>query len=303
MHSSPDQQETKLGIYYTIAAFFMWGLIPIYFKEVAHVTALEVIVHRIIWSCLFLALVIVLTRGTRQTWHYLQQRNLMGLLLLSAAVVSINWFVFIWAVAQGRIVETSLGYFINPLISIVFGFLFFAERLRKWQMVAIGIAAIAVLYQVLLLGEFPWIALALALSFATYGALRKHIKIDAANGLFIETLWLTPFALALMFWLDQQAQLAFTIDASSTMWLLLAAGLVTSLPLLAFAAGAKRISLTLVGILQYIGPSLSFLLAVFYYNEPMDINRLITFALIWTALALFTLEGWLFHKKRPSITT
>lgn len=302
MHSPiNDQKETQLGIYYTMAAFFMWGLVPIYFKQVAHVAALEVIVHRVIWSCLFLALVIVVSQGTRQTWHYLKQRNLMLSLLLCAVVISINWFVFIWAVAQGRIVETSLGYYINPLINIIFGFLFFSERLRKWQVVAIAIAAVGVLYQVILLGEFPWISLALALSFATYGALRKHIKIDATNGLFIETLWLSPIALLLMFWIDQQGLLAFSTEDPSTLWLLLAAGLVTSLPLLAFAAGARRISLTLVGVLQYIGPSMSFLIAVFYYDEPMDIDRLITFALIWCALALFTLEGWVFHKKRSPV--
>ena len=298
MTSLDQRSEHTKGIYFALAAFGMWGLVPVYFKSIDHVSALEVLAHRVLWSVLFLALFITVTGRINEIASVLKRRSVLSGLALSATVISLNWFVFIWAVGQDRIVEATLGYFINPLISIVFGLYFFGERLRKVQWLAVALATLAVGYQIILLGELPWVALTLAFSFATYGVLRKKIPVDSISGLFIETLWLLPLSLGYMFWLIMNSELQFLTEGSSTLWLLTAAGLVTSFPLLAFASAARRLSLTLIGLLQYIGPSIAFVIAVFYYGEPMDEKRLLTFIIIWIALAIFSAEGLLFQRRK-----
>ncbi len=294
-----DREELK-GIYYAVIAFVIWGLVPVYFKAVQHVDPLEVVSHRIIWSAFFLAVVLLITGQLLHTVKAVLQPKLLFGLLFSALVILVNWLVFIWAVGQERIVETTLGYFINPLINMVFGFFLFSERMRPLQWFAVGLVAIGVLYQLVLFGEIPWVALVLAFSFSAYGVLRKKIQIDAAGGLFIETLWLLPLASGYLSYLFVTGDLQFLSEGEMTFWLLIISGLVTSAPLLAFAAGASRISLTLLGIIQYMGPSIAFLIAVFYYNEPMDLKRLVTFILIWIAIVVFTLEGIAYQKKKIS---
>ncbi|MFY0678430.1 MAG: EamA family transporter RarD [Neptuniibacter sp.] len=295
-----NSKEEVKGIYYAVLAFVIWGLVPVYFKAVDHIDPLEVVSHRVIWSALFLALVLLFSRRLLATFRILKSSRLVLGLLFSALVVSLNWLVFIWAVGQERIVETTLGYFINPLINIVFGFFVFSERLRFLQWCAVALAAFGVAYQLIIFGELPWIALVLALSFSTYGVLRKKIKVDAVAGLFIETLWLSPLAIIYLLVLNHYGQLQFFQEGTDSMFLLLAAGLVTSFPLLAFAAGAKRISLTLLGFIQYLGPSIALLIAVYYYDEPMDMQRLVTFVFIWAALVLFTVEGVVYQKGKLS---
>jgi chloramphenicol-sensitive protein RarD len=295
-----DHEKIK-GIYYALLAFVIWGLVPVYFKALEHVQPLEVVAHRIIWSAMFLALILLVSKRLVDVISLLRRTPalLIGL-FFSALVISVNWLVFIWAVGQDRIVETTLGYFINPLINIVFGFFVFSERLRPLQWLAVALAAVGVIYQLVLFGQLPWVALVLAVSFASYGVLRKKIQIDAVGGLFIETLWLAPIALFYLFYLAQSEGLQFLTEGVATSWLLVAAGVVTSVPLLAFAAGASRISLSLIGIIQYLGPSIAFLIAVFYYGEPMDLQRLVTFLCIWAGLLIFTVEGLLFQKKKNS---
>jgi len=290
--------EHQKGIYYAVAAFVMWGLVPVYFKAVDDVPAFEVLAHRVVWSVIFLGLFLLLKGKLSELTTLRNNPKILLSLGLSALVISINWLVFIWAVSEQRIVETTLGYFINPLINIVFGFFLFSERLRFLQWVAVAIATIAVLYQIILIGELPWVALTLATSFSIYSVLRKKIPIDSITGLLVETLWLFPMALVYMIWLSSQSNFVLINGSADIQMLLLAAGLVTSLPLIAFAAGARRLSLTMIGLLQYIGPSIAFLIAVFYYNEPMDQNRLITFVMIWTALAIFSVEGVLVQRRK-----
>ncbi|WP_415894313.1 EamA family transporter RarD [Neptuniibacter sp. PT8_73] len=290
--------EHQKGIYYAVAAFVMWGLVPVYFKAVDDVPAFEVLAHRVVWSVLFLGLFLLLKGKLSELTTLRNSPKILLSLGLSALVISINWLVFIWAVSEQRIVETTLGYFINPLINIVFGFFIFSERLRFLQMIAVAIAAVAVIYQIILIGELPWVALTLATSFSIYSVLRKKIPIDSITGLLVETLWLFPMALVYMLWLSSQSNFVLLNGSTDIQMLLLAAGLVTSLPLIAFAAGARRLSLTMVGLLQYIGPSIAFLIAVFYYNEPMDQNRLITFVMIWIALAIFSVEGVLVQRRK-----
>ncbi|WP_415888242.1 EamA family transporter RarD [Neptuniibacter sp. SY11_33] len=290
--------EHQKGIYYAIAAFVMWGLVPVYFKAVDDVPAFEVLAHRVVWSVVFLGLFLFVKGKLSELTTLKNSPKILLSLGLSALVISINWLVFIWAVSEQRIVETTLGYFINPLINIVFGFFIFSERLRFLQLIAVAIAGAAVLYQIILIGELPWVALTLATSFSIYSVLRKKIAIDSVTGLLVETLWLFPMALVYMIWLSSQNNFVLLNGSTDIQMLLLAAGLVTSLPLIAFAAGARRLSLTMVGLLQYIGPSIAFLIAVFYYNEPMDENRLITFVMIWIALAIFSVEGLLVQRRK-----
>ncbi|MDO6563728.1 EamA family transporter RarD [Amphritea sp. 1_MG-2023] len=300
-----SQQEQNQGILFALAAYSMWGLIPVYFKLVDSVSPFEVVAHRVIWSVIFLALFMAATGRWQTLLGNLRQKKLLASLTVSAIIISFNWLVFIWAVAQERILEASLGYYINPLISVLLGMIFLGERLRIAQWLAILIATAGVAYQLILLGSLPWVALALAFSFGFYGLLRKRIVVDPFCGLLIETLILSPIALIYLFWLHQQGQLTFIHSGSTTMLLLAAAGIVTSLPLICFAAGARRLTLTMNGLLQYIAPSIAFLLAVLVYHEPLNSERLITFACIWLGLVLFTAESLWRNRKiriKPVIT-
>ncbi|MDO6563729.1 EamA family transporter RarD [Amphritea sp. 1_MG-2023] len=296
-----NNSERRTGVLFALSAYSMWGLFPIYFKSIPSVSPLEILSHRIVWSVIFMALFILASGRWQVVSENLRQKKLLACLSASAILISINWGVFIWAVGQGHILETSMGYFINPLVSLLLGMVFLGERLRKVQWIAICLAVAGVAYQLILLGSLPWVALVLACSFGTYGLLRKQIVIDPFSGLLIETLLLSPFALFYLFWLAQHDQLTFLTDNITTSWLLVAAGIVTSLPLICFAAGVKRLPLTINGLLMYITPSITFILAVAVYGEPMDLNRLVTFVLIWSGLIIFTAEGIWRVRQAPVI--
>ncbi|SEQ58047.1 chloramphenicol-sensitive protein RarD [Amphritea atlantica] len=294
-----DLQSPSRGIFFALCAYGMWGMFPIYFKSVASVGPFEVLSHRIIWSVIFIALFIVATGRWQELSKHIRQKKLLLKLAFSAILISVNWVVFIWSVGQGHILDTSMGYFINPLVSLLLGMIILGERLRRVQWLAVSLAIAGVVYQLILLGNLPWVALVLACSFGTYGLLRKQIEVDPFSGLMIETLLLSPFALLYLAWLAQHNEISFLSDGLQMSGLLIAAGIVTSLPLICFAAGAKRLTLTINGLLMYITPSLTFMLAVVVYDEPLDANRLITFALIWSGLLLFTAESIWRIKKMP----
>jgi chloramphenicol-sensitive protein RarD len=281
--------QTKSGLFYAISAFVFWGLVPIYFKAVVTISEFEVLSHRVIWSVVFLLAFLVLSKQW-QTIN-LRPRKRYFPYLLSALLVSFNWFVFIWAVGQERILETSLGYFINPLVSVLLGMLFLKERLRLIQAIAVSLALIGVCNQIWFVGSLPWVAISLALSFACYGLVRKVYPIAAAPGLLIETCFMLPFALAYLAWASHSGSMMFTQSGIKFDLLLIFAGIVTSVPLLLFAAGTHRLDLNVLGMTQYITPTLSFLLAIYLYHEPFDQAQLITFIWIWAGLILFTLEG------------
>ncbi|WP_372597310.1 EamA family transporter RarD [Amphritea sp.] len=286
-----DTQNSNKGILFALSAYGMWGLFPIYFKSVASVSPFEVLSHRIIWSVIFMALFIAASGRWQELMRNIRQKRLLLNLTVSAILISINWVVFIWSVGQGHILDTSMGYFINPLVSLLLGMVILGERLRIIQWLAVLMAVAGVAYQLILLGSLPWVALVLACSFGTYGLLRKQIVVDPFSGLLIETLILSPFALLYLFWLTQHNELVFLSESVQMSGLLVAAGIVTSVPLICFAAGARRLTLTINGLLMYITPSLTFILAVVVYDEPLHPDRLVTFALIWTGLILFTAEG------------
>ncbi|THF54795.1 EamA family transporter RarD [Pseudothauera rhizosphaerae] len=272
-----------------LAAFTTWGLAPIYFKAVGSVPPVEVVAHRVLWSALFLAALLALWRGFDGLARLRGQPRLMGLLAFTALLTGSNWLVFVWAISAGRLVEAALGYFINPLVSVLLGRIFLGERLRPLQKLAVGLAAAGVLWRVVQVGSPPWIALFLALTFGFYGLLRKRAPVDAVSGLFVETLITAPLALGYLAWLGAHGTLAFGRGAS-TDWLLPLAGVLTAVPLMLFAVGTQRLPLATVGFLQYIAPTLNFLLAVLVFGEPFDGGQLIGFALIWAALALYSAD-------------
>jgi len=279
------------GILSAVLAFLCWGLFPLYFHALRDVPPLQILAHRMLWSLLFLVIVL----AVRRQWAWLaivRQPRVLGSFIASALLLSINWLIYIWAVNHGHVIESSLGYFINPLVNIVFGCVLLKERLRTAQWMAIGVAALGVAWLTWQAGSVPWIALALAASFGGYGLLRKTAALGALEGLSFETMVLFPVAAGYVGWLTLHGQNAFVdTDSTSTRLLLMAAGPVTAIPLLLFATGARTIPLSVLGLLQYLAPTLQFLLGVWLFQEPFDTARLIGFALIWTALALFAAEG------------
>jgi len=282
----------KKGTIYAILAFTFWGLVPIYFKLVSNVDPFEILIHRILWSILFLSLLLFTGKSFESFILILKDSKKLKILFISALLVSVNWLTFIWAIANNKIVEASLGYYINPLISVFLGYIFFNERMTKQQIIAIILAFLAIMYQVYSFGNgnLPIISLILAFSFAFYGLVRKKIQVESISGLLIETLLISPFALIYLAYLIKTNQNAFTIPLDSTSWLLILAGLITIIPLIWFNLATAKISMMKLGFLQYIGPSLSFLLAVVVYNEPLNLNKLITFIMIWVALVIFSVR-------------
>lgn len=281
------------GILSAVLAFLCWGLFPLYFHAIGDVPPLQILAHRMLWSLLFLVIVLLV----RRQWAWLRiVRNprVFGSFVASALLLSINWLIYIWAVNNGHVIEGSLGYFINPLVNIMFGAALLKEHLRRAQWLAIGVAALGVAWLTWQAGTVPWIALALAVSFGGYGLLRKTAALGALEGLSFETMVLFPLAAAYVAWLTVHGQNAFiNTPSNTTRLLLMAAGPITAIPLLLFASGARKIPLSVVGLLQYLSPTLQFLLGVWLFNEAFTPDRLVGFALIWIALALFAVEGLL----------
>ena len=288
--------DTK-GTIFAILAFTFWGLVPIYFKQVSHVGAFEVLIHRVLWSIVFLAILLVISNSMSNFLKIIKDKNKLKILFLSALLVSFNWLVFIWGISHNMIVEVSLGYFINPLINLLLGYLFFGERVNKQQLTAIALVFIAIMYQIYSLGELPLISLLLAFSFGLYGLVRKKIRVEPISGLFIETILISPFAVLYLVYLAKTGQSLFIVPLDQTSWLLILAGLITIVPLIWFNMALSRITMTKIGIIQYIGPSISFLLAIFLYGETLNFDKLVSLIMIWIALIIFSVRIKIFHKK------
>ncbi|APW66699.1 MAG: protein RarD [Arcobacter sp.] len=294
--------EIKLGQIYAVLAFLFWGAIaPIYFKEVSSVEPLEVLIHRIIWSFFILIPLIFITKQVDIYKTLIKDFTKLKYLALSTFFISLNWLVFIWAVTNDKIMETALGYYINPLVSIFLGYLFFQERMTKNQYIAIFIAFIAVFYQVLSLGSLPLVSLTLAFSFAFYGMIRKKINVGSIVGLFVETLIMIPFALIGIYYLYTTNSISFLNSSTYINIMLSLGGIITITPLLLFNGAATRLKLTTLGFLQYLGPTCAFLLAIFIYNEEFNFDKMITFILIWIALAIFSLDSIKKYRKQKKL--
>ena len=294
------ERERLLGVLAALAAFGSWGFLPVYFKAVAHVPAPELLAHRTFWSVILLLVLIALGRRWRALRAALAEPRVWLLLAVSTSLLVFNWLVFIWAIIDGRVLEASLGYYINPLINVMLGVLVLRERLSIWQAVAVALAAIGVLNLTFQLGSFPWVSLSLALSFGIYGLIRKTILLNSVEGLFVETALVSPLALGYLIYLGATGSGAFGGHDQTTDILLVLSGVITALPLLAFASAARRLQYTTVGFFQYIGPTIHFLLAVFVYDEAFTDAHLITFGLIWASLAIFTAQSLHAMRRRSA---
>jgi chloramphenicol-sensitive protein RarD len=282
---------TRAGILYGVGAYGLWGVLPVYFKAVKQVPALEVLAHRVIWSLVFLLLLLLVRRNWRAGAGALSSRRTLATLGATTLLIGGNWLLFIWAVANNHLLQASLGYFINPLVNVLLGLVFLGERLRGWQTVAVGLAAVGVGYLTLAAGHFPGIALFFAGSFGLYGLLRKTAKVDAMLGLTVETALLAPLALAFLGWQMLRGRAVFGGSSLPMDLLLMLAGVVTATPLLWFTEAARRLRLTTLGFLQYLSPTGHFLLAVLAFGEPLTGAHLFAFACTWAALGIYSVDG------------
>lgn len=281
----------QLGIVFAALAYTAWGLFPIYFKSLQGIPPLEILMHRIVWALVFLVIVLTVRRQWAWVPQVLRTPKILAGFAASSLLLSINWFIYIWSVNNGHVVDSSLGYFITPLVNVFLGFLLLHERMRPAQWASIGIAALGVVWLTWQAGHLPWIGLALAFSFGGYGLLRKTAALGALEGLSLETIILFPIAFGYLTVLAWQGHNTFLQASTTSQSLLAAAGPITAVPLLLFAAGARRIKMSTLGLLQYIAPTLQLLCGIFVFNESFGGDRQVGFITIWTALALYSLEG------------
>ncbi|TGG93463.1 EamA family transporter RarD [Natronospirillum operosum] len=286
-----DTTEAAKGVLFGLTAYTLWGSFPLYFALFDGIPAWEVLIHRVVWSCVFLAFVITLLRRWGPVRAALAEPKKLGFVLACALLIALNWLVYIYSVSTRHVLQASLGYFLTPLVNVALGMIILRETITRLQAIAVLLAALAILYQLVLLGIFPWITLVLAFSFGTYGLMRKKVLLDGLSGLFVETLLLLPVGLLALAWMSAAGLSNFTND-SQTLLLLLSAGVATALPLLAFAGAARRLRLATVGFLMYINPTLQFLIALFVFNEPLSSGVLASFVVIWIALALYSWSAW-----------
>ncbi|WP_111495171.1 EamA family transporter RarD [Marinobacter bohaiensis] len=289
--SADNTGEITKGVLFGVGAYTMWGCFPLFFALFEGVPAYEVLFHRIIWSSVFLALVIALLRRWTPVRDAFRNPRQLWRVLACAVLIATNWGIYIYAVETHHVLQASLGYFMTPLVNVGLGMLVLRERMVRLQMAAVILTAIGILVQLVVLGSLPWITLVLAGTFGTYGLLRKQVELDGLSGLFVETLLLLPVGLMALGWLSSQGLSHFGDGARATA-LLMASGVVTALPLLAFAGAARRLKLATVGFLMYINPSLQFLIALFVFNEPLSTTQLVSFAIIWAALLLYSWSSW-----------
>lgn len=280
------------GIAYAVSAYVLWGLFPLYFTRVAHVAAPEILVHRVVWSLVFVLALLAWTRRWAWLPALLKQPRVLGAFAASALLLSTNWLTYIWSVQNGHLIDASLGYFITPLVNVMLGYTVLHERPRRAQWIALSLAALGVVWLTVQAGQLPWMALVLSLSFGAYGLLRKIAPLGALEGLALETMLLAPPALvALAVWWGRGPASFPAPDAATNLWLI-AAGPLTAVPLLLFAAGARRVSMTTLGLLQYVGPSIAFVLGIWVFREPFSGARFAGFLFIWAALVVYSADGW-----------
>ena len=289
--------ETRRGFLLGAAAYGMWGLFPLYWTLLRPAEPFEILAHRVFWSLLVMAGLVVLLRRRRRFLAVVADRRTRFILALASVAISVNWGGYIWGVNNGYVVETSLGYFINPLVTVLMGVLVIGERLRTLQWVAMGIATVAVLVLTLELGRPPWVALVVAFSFGCYGLAKKKAHAGAVESLTLETLLIAPAALGYILFLSSRGESHFGSAGTGHALLLVSTGLVTAVPLICFGAAATRVSMTTIGLLQYLAPTLQFALGVFFFDEAMPPGRLAGYCLVWVALVLFTYEA-VSHRRR-----
>ena len=289
-------KTTRRGIIIALIAFTIWGAFPLYFKQLSAYNAIEIIGHRIIWTFLCLLVVLIATKRWQWITTLKQQPRWIALTFMSGVIIATNWLTYVWAVNNDQILEASLGYFIGPLVGVALSMILFKERLRTLQWVAIGFALLSVVIQVAMIGSLPWISLILAFSFSTYGTIQRQTPLTAVDAMFVETAMLVPLCL-IWFWQAGVVSSDISFWFTSDIWLLMLAGPVTLIPLLLFNKSTKLVAYSILSFMNYLTPTFIFFLAVFYYQEPFDSQRLAVFGLIWLGLLLFSIDLW---RHRPS---
>jgi len=290
LQGSGARQGTRMGILAGLAAYFIWGIAPLYFKAVSEVPLWEVLAQRVFWSLVVCLVLLAILRRWSELKAAIVNPKTRRALALSTALITVNWSIYIWAVAEGRVLESSLGYYINPLLNVALGVLVLKEKLSRFQAIAVGLAGLGVLNQAVALGHLPWVALSLGISFALYGLVRKRAPVESLVGLTVETGIVAPLALGYMVWLGATGHSSYG-DAWTTDLLLVGLGPLTAIPLLMFALAARRLKLTTLGFLQYMAPTLQFILALTVWREAFTWVQGITFGLIWTALLFYSLDA------------
>jgi chloramphenicol-sensitive protein RarD len=282
-----SELEYRKGVILAVCAYCLWGVAPLYFKLIQQVSPLEILMHRVLWSFLLMVVLMQFVGGFSRLRQVFKQPKQLLVLLITSLLIAGNWLIFIWAINNDHMLDASLGYFINPLFNVLLAMLFLGERLRKLQWLAVALASLGVIIQLISFGSIPLVSLVLAASFGFYGLLRKKVNVDAKTGLLVETAILAPVALGyLLLTLDSSSASMLTNDWTLNL-ILMAAGVVTTVPLLCFAGAAVRIPFSILGFFQYIGPSIMFILAIKLFNEPFDIEKATTFGFIWVALLIF----------------
>jgi chloramphenicol-sensitive protein RarD len=286
-----NDKSIKSGVIFALAAYGMWGFAPLYFKLLKAMPAQEILLHRIVWSVLVLCILVLVSGKLRQVKAAVTNIKVMAILLVSGLLLAVNWLIFIWAINNDHLLDGSLGYYINPLFNVFLGRLFLQERLRPLQKTAVALAFTGVAILIISFGQVPWIALSLAVTFGIYGLLRKKVAVDSLPGLLLETMMMLPFAL--VYWVGFSSEMSnLGTNSLSLNITLICAGIVTTAPLLCFTAAARRLRYSTLGFFQYLGPSIMFVMAVWWFNEPLDQAKIITFIFVWLALALFSFDSF-----------
>ncbi|WP_027966931.1 EamA family transporter RarD [Halomonas halocynthiae] len=298
MNQRSDTEASK-GVAFGLGAYMMWGCFPLFFALFDGVPAYEVLIHRVIWSCAFLVLLVSLLKRWSPVRKALSQPQRLGRVLACAILIAVNWGLYIYAIETHHVLQASLGYFLTPLVNVGLGMLVLRERMASLQLIALALAGVAIMLQLIMLGELPWISLTLAASFGTYGLLRKQVALDGLSGLLVETLLLLPLGLLALGGLSVTG-LSHFLETQTQSLLLIASGVITALPLLAFAGAARRLKLSTLGFLMYINPTMQFLIALLIFNEPLSRVQLATFVLIWVGLAMYSWSAWQQATRRAS---
>ena len=281
--------SAKAGFFYALTAYLIWGFLPLYMKALEHIPAVEIVAHRILWSIPVAAVILVALGRTSDFLRAFRMPKVLAMMFITALLVSVNWGVYVWAISVNIASQAALGYYINPLLSILLGVFLLGEKLTRLQIFAVLLAFLAVVMMTVAMGALPWAALVMAVSFTIYGYLRKTVDIGPTQGFLLEVILMAPFAAAYLIWISVNGTNHFN-DGDWNSWLLAGTGLATAIPLILYASGAKRLRLSTIGLMQYIAPTMIFLFAVFVFNEPMSVWQLVAFVLIWMALALYSVS-------------
>lgn len=294
--------ENKIGLIYAFLAFSLWGMMPIYFKEMQHILPFEILAHRVIWSVVLLFFLLLITRGFSEVKKIFKNKKTLATLFLTSILIATNWFIYIYAISINQITQASLGYFINPIVNIFLGIFFLKEKLAFAEKIAVGLASFAILLQIVLLGEIPYLSLGLAFSFGFYALIKKKLIVNSFAGLFIETFLIAPIALFYIYFLINAELSHFHFSGiNSSFWLLLSSGPITVIPLLFFTSAAKRLRLGTIGFIQYLAPTIVFFLAIFAYNEPISFEKLTTFIFIWLSLVIVSINSLKTKKRKNNV--